>query len=730
MKIIHGIKIGGLQQKLFSLMLFFIIALVGAYAAVSVLQQKNLSAVVQAASVEQQASITAVSEETMEAVLEATMGKSTALQAYIADDLFADVRGDVLTLRSVAEQLFAHGDDFPSRTVAPPSAANDGVSVAQLVSEAGADPEHSRLLGVAANLSDVMLAMYENSDKMSSIFIGTADGNMLLVNDRSSVFTAADGAPLTLDIRSRPWYSKAAAAGEPVFTDVVLDAYTDKAMIEYAAPVCRNGKLVAVVAADVYLDAIDDYVERTSTDGGFVCVLNENAQVLFAPSGNTLFDAARSADAPDLRESGNADLARFVNEALAGSTGLETVVMDGEEYYMTGAPMPGVGWTVISVVSKALTRQPTDAMLARYDEINAAALTAYRRGAAASQKTFIVLTIVILALASAGALLMASRIVKPIERMTMRINAMHEGGEAFEMEDVYRTGDEIEVLAESFTVLSRRARDYIGQITRITAEKERIGTELALAKRIQADMLPNIFPAFPERSEFDIYATMDPAKEVGGDFYDFFLIDENHLGVVVADVSGKGVPAALFMMIAKILVQNYAMTGRGPAEVLRAVNDQICANNREEMFVTIWFGILNTASGELVAANAGHEYPVLMQPGGRFELLKDKHGFVVGGMEGMRYSEYTLTLAPGSKLFLYTDGVPEATSAEKELFGTERMLAALNTDPSAAPEELLRNVRRAVDAFVRDAEQFDDLTMLGLEYIGDTRERQGGAADA
>ena len=220
MKIIHGIKIGGLQQKLFNLMLFFIIALVGAYAAVSVLQQKNLSAVVQAASVEQQASITAVSEETMEAVLEATMGKSTALQAYIADDLFADVRGDVLTLRSVAEQLFAHGDDFPSRTVAPPSAANDGVSVAQLVSEAGADPEHSRLLGVAANLSDVMLAMYENSDKMSSIFIGTADGNMLLVNDRSSVFTAADGAPLTLDIRSRPWYSKAAAAGEPVFTDV------------------------------------------------------------------------------------------------------------------------------------------------------------------------------------------------------------------------------------------------------------------------------------------------------------------------------------------------------------------------------------------------------------------------------------------------------------------------------------------------------------------------------
>ena len=249
-------------------------------------------------------------------------------------------------------------------------------------------------------------------------------------------------------------------------------------------------------------------------------------------------------------------------------------------------------------------------------------------------------------------------------------------------------------------------------------ESSRLETELSLASNIQADMLPNIYPAFPEREEFDIFASMDPAKEVGGDFYDFFLIDDNRLGLVMADVSGKGVPAALFMMISKILVQNYAMTGKSPKEVLEAVNAQICANNREEMFVTVWLGILDLKTGRLAAANAGHEFPAIMHYGTGFELYKDKHGFVIGGMEGVRYKEYEIMLKPGDKLFLYTDGVPEATSADKELFGTDRMLAALNTRPDASPKEILKNVRAAVDGFVKEAEQFDDLTMLCLEYRG------------
>ena len=249
-------------------------------------------------------------------------------------------------------------------------------------------------------------------------------------------------------------------------------------------------------------------------------------------------------------------------------------------------------------------------------------------------------------------------------------------------------------------------------------ENARLDTELSMAQRIQADTLPNIFPAFPERDEFNVYASMNPAKEVGGDFYDFFLIDHTHLGMVMADVSGKGVPAALFMMVSKILVQNYALMGKSPKEVLEATNRQICANNREDMFVTVWFGSLDLETGKLTAANAGHEYPVLKKPDGSFELIKDKHGLVIGGMDIARYTEYELQMDPGAKLFLYTDGVAEATNASNELFGTDRMVNALRIAENDSPHDILGVVNAAVEDFVQDAPQFDDLTMMCVEYLG------------
>ena len=281
-----------------------------------------------------------------------------------------------------------------------------------------------------------------------------------------------------------------------------------------------------------------------------------------------------------------------------------------------------------------------------------------------------------------------------------------------------RNTDEIGALAGSIDRMEEQIHAYIENLTQITAEKERISTELSLATKIQADMLPNIFPAFPDRPDFDIYASMDPAKEVGGDFYDFFLVDDDHLCMIMADVSGKGIPAALLMMASKIILANNAMLGKSPAQILTDANAAICSHNREEMFVTVWLGILELSTGKLTAANAGHEYPALKTTDGQFELVKDKHGFVIGGMNGVRYKQYELQLEPGSKLFLYTDGVPEATDAEQSLFGTERMLAALNKNAGAKPEDILKQVRADVDGFVKDAEQFDDLTMLCVHYIG------------
>ena len=718
MKVIHGIKIGGLQQKIFNLMLLFIVVLIGVFTAVAVYQQRNLSDIVQQTSIDQQESIEAISEETMQAVLDASMVQTTALQAYIANDLFDDVRTDVLTLKTFAEELFAREDQFSPHPFSPPLAENDGVPSVYVLHEPGVNPQGSQLLGLAANMSEILLARFTASDKLSGCFVGTADGNLLAVSNRSASCLSADGEPLPLDVRNRPWYRQAVEAGGLIFTGVEVDSYTGFATLECAAPVYRSGELVAVVGADLFLTSISDYVEDKASEGGFVCVVNQDGQVLFSPEEEGVFRAEPSDEAPDLRQSENAELAAFAEQALRERTGLLEITVDGKEYYVAGAPIEALGWAVLSLTEKAVTCRPTEAMLSQYEAINAGALSAYQEGAKRSGQTLFVLTLAVLLLAVIGALFVAGRVVKPLERMTRCINALSGSDRIFEMEKVYRTNDEIEILAESFASLSKRTRDYITQITQITAEKERIGTELALAKRIQADMLPHIFPPFPERSDFDVYATMTPAKEVGGDFYDFFLIDETHLGMVMADVSGKGVPAALFMMISKILVQNFTMMGRSPAEVLRSVNDQICANNREEMFVTVWLGILDAETGTITAANAGHEYPILMQNGGRFELVKDKHGFVIGGMEGIRYREYELTLSPGSKLFLYTDGVPEATNALNEMFGMDRLLEALNREPNAGPKQILKNVHSAVNGFVGDVEPFDDLTMMCMEYRG------------
>ena len=243
-------------------------------------------------------------------------------------------------------------------------------------------------------------------------------------------------------------------------------------------------------------------------------------------------------------------------------------------------------------------------------------------------------------------------------------------------------------------------------------------TELNMATEIQTSMLPSTFPAFPDRSEFDIYASMDPAKEVGGDFYDFFLIDDDHLATVIADVSGKGVPAALFMMSSKILLNDHATIGGSPAEILERVNKLVYANNKAYMFVTVWLGILEISTGKLTSASAGHEYPMI-NVNGKYELLKDKHGLAIGAMPNSKYKDTEITLNKGDSVFVYTDGVAEATDANNELFGTDRTLEALNAiRAGVSQKEILAGVRSAVDAFVKEAPQFDDLTMLGLKYFG------------
>ncbi|MBR3742393.1 MAG: PP2C family protein-serine/threonine phosphatase, partial [Clostridia bacterium] len=307
--------------------------------------------------------------------------------------------------------------------------------------------------------------------------------------------------------------------------------------------------------------------------------------------------------------------------------------------------------------------------------------------------------------------------ISPLMRIRGNVTefAKNETATTISLADI-RTKDEMQELAESIHQMENDIVKYIDSIQTITAEKERIGAELSIATQIQADMLPRIFPPFPERHEFDLYATMDPAKEVGGDFYDFFLVDDDHICLVMADVSGKGVPAALFMVIAKTLIKNRAQRGDSPAEILKNVNEQLCEGNEAELFVTVWVAIIEISTGKGLAANAGHEHPVIRRKDGQYELVIYRHSVALAAMEGARFREHPFELYPGDSLFVYTDGVPEATNANNELFGTDRMLTSLNRNPDASPQDLVGTIRRDLNDFVGDAPQFDDITMLGFHY--------------
>ena len=333
-----------------------------------------------------------------------------------------------------------------------------------------------------------------------------------------------------------------------------------------------------------------------------------------------------------------------------------------------------------------------------------------------------VITIIVLAI---GRIYATRRIVRPIRQISEaaskyaddRMNGDTTVTDHFEKLNI-RTRDELEDLSHVMADMEKHLNQYEKDLMKVTAERERIQTELSLAANIQGSMLPSAFSAFSGRNEFDIFAAMDPAKEVGGDFYDFFLIDEDHLALIIADVSGKGVPAALFMMSSKIILSDFATMGLSPKEILQKTNEKICSFNPYDMFVTVWLGILDLKTGTVTAGNAGHEYPVIRHPDGKYELFHDRHCLVLGAMDGVKYSEYTFTLEKDSVLFLYTDGVPEATAANGELYGTERLIDNLNRTTTSDPAQILAAVRADVDAFVAGEPQFDDLTMLCVHYKG------------
>ena len=495
--------------------------------------------------------------------------------------------------------------------------------------------------------------------------------------------------------------------------------------------------LVRTLASQLDPTDLDRYFETQEMDDSYYqtqnfirdMVENNNVEYLYVvrPNGDGvtfLFDSDMDLDAGGTYSDGGYC-------ALGTFTGLGGEFAANLDNLLAGRPVdpiiqhdPSYGW-LMTAMTPVLHEDGTMAGYVMADISMNDVMNTQQTFLLALGTLLVALTVIFIALFLT---ILRRKVIKPIDQLTQATGAFIQNnqdelatGTALVNVPDIKTGDEVELLANSFRKMEEDMISYIRSFMEITAEKERIGAELNVATQIQADMLPRIFPAFPDRAEFDIYASMTPAKEVGGDFYDFFLVDEDHLALVIADVSGKGVPAALFMVITKTLLKNSAQTGLSPKDVLQKVNNQLCENNEAEMFVTVWLGIYEISTGKLIAANAGHEYPAIYRAeDNTFTLLKDKHGFVLAGMENSRYREYELQLNPGDTIFVYTDGVAEATNINEVLYGTDRMLDALNRNPGGSPTQLLQLVGEDITAFVDEAPQFDDITMLALKVRGES----------
>ena len=324
-------------------------------------------------------------------------------------------------------------------------------------------------------------------------------------------------------------------------------------------------------------------------------------------------------------------------------------------------------------------------------------------------------------------ILLNLRVIKPIKLLQgqMKEYMTDKNSEAVSaaLSGISKKNDEIAELSQNFTSLTGELSRYVDEISEITKQKATMETQLSIAAEIQESALPTVFPAFPQRSEFDLYASMSPSLMVGGDFYDFFLLDEDHLALVIADVSDKGVPSALFMMQAKTMIRTLAKAGKKaehPDELFGKVNDGLLEQDSSMMFVTVWMGVLTISTGEMACANAGHEYPAICRTDGNagFSLYKVPHSLPIASLEGLTFDPEDFALHSGDVLFVYTDGVMEATGENREMFGEERLIAALNEVRDRSPKEIIEHVKKRLDEFSAGSEQFDDITMLCLKYTG------------
>ena len=573
---------------------------------------------------------------------------------------------------------------------------------------------------IAANAADnlaLWTQSYDDGHEMTCFFAserGYIISSDVMPEGKEFVEFLDDWYSPSFDPRERPWYQEIKATGKSVFTGVYVgvEGYP---CISCVAPYYDENGFAGMAGISNNIAALYRQISiNTIGDRGVNFILNEKGEVILSSEKEGLL--AASATPKDFQKYGETSLALEAACMTRGLSDVARITMGGRDYYLAYAPIPDVGWSFGTLIERDVVVQPArdaKSYLLTQAETYSASLRSFFWD---NLMRTAVLVLVLLAALFFASRKVSDRFVQPILALTAGVREIA-GGNLDKKLDV-KTGDEIETLANSFNQMTDELKSYIDNLTTTTAEKERIETELSVAARIQAGILPKNLPA---RSEFDLFASMQPAKEVGGDFYDFYFLDENHLMITVADVSDKGVPAALFMVACKTLLKDCALllgTVEQLSEIVARTNDRLAEANEEGMFVTAFTGVLDVATGEFVYVNAGHN-PPLVRRNGNFEFLPIAKSPMLGVMERMEFPAERLTLNPGDVLFLYTDGVAEAMNGERELFGESRLQETLSQSAGAGTaEKIVAAVRGAVDDHANGAEPSDDVTMLGLVYKG------------
>ncbi|MBO5551014.1 MAG: SpoIIE family protein phosphatase, partial [Lachnospiraceae bacterium] len=720
---IKGIKHSGmrmsLKAKIFIPSFALVLSSVLIFAALSIFHLADFTEVVEDAAVQRDRIIERKTTERVEDTASHNLTKYVDAAADIVDGEFRIMKHDVELLAESTAYVLENPGNYAPAGIEEPKKEDAGRLTSYILYSTDADKGDKDLLsrvGRLSNLCPMMESMVSERDDMREVMISLPDGATIYTDRHPEEKIDDDGNIRPFDMESSKFYQGAVIKEETYFTPTVGDIFNEDQEVSVGVPVYVDGELAAVCGGARHLSDMDNIMESIDfSEDSYICLINDTGMILYSQWQEG--ELSRSGEKnKSIMESSNEELVVFMDKAIKGGRGCEKLTVDGESVYMAYAPLEVVGWTLMLGTSESTLERPASELLAETGAIERETLNRTRRMSLRTQSIMLVIAAVLTAGAFLLALRRAGRTVKPIVKLKNAgrrfierdYTSLDKDLNYFGALELY-TGDEIEELWTTMKELETGIASSVQHLNSVTAEKERIDTELSVAKRIQADMLPGVFPAFPERTEFDLYSTMNPAKEVGGDFYDFFLMDDDHLVLVMADVSGKGVPAALFMVVAKTLIKNIALSGvcRRPGEILYEVNNELCLNNIEEMFVTVWLGIITLSSGQLVSASGGHEYPAICRRGGGYELIKDEHGPGLGTFEDVDFEEWEGVLGSGDLLFLYTDGIPEAENSDKDLFGMERMLKALNESrEEESLEKMLQFIRNKVNEFAGEAAQF------------------------